>query len=144
MHIHLERVSEIYESGPVERRDQPWFLNLVCMGTTTLRPWDLLEFILKVEDDIGRKRGERHAPRTIDVDILTYDDQIMEEPDLWIPHPRMLELAFVLTPLAEIAPEWRHPLSGETAEGALAKLEGQLIRPYSAPPPLRPPGASIL
>ncbi len=140
-YIRLERVSDIYETEPREVRDQPWFLNLVCTGMTRLRPWDLLEFVLDVENREGRVRGERYGPRTIDIDILAYDDTVMEEQELTLPHPRMAERAFVLQPLADIAPEWRHPATGLTAQEMLDALEDQVIRPYSSPPS---PSAPIL
>lgn len=142
MHLNLERISSIYESEPMGLRDQPWFLNLVCMGTTRLKPWDLLEFLHTVEDKLGRKRGgERFGPRTIDIDILAYDERVMEEADLEIPHPRMGERAFVLQPLAEIAPEWQHPVTGQTADEMLAQADAEVVRPYMVPPP---PAAPVL
>lgn len=141
MHVRLERISEIYETEPVELRDQPWFLNLVCTGTTRLAPWDLLEFIHEIEKGLGRERDEeRYGPRPIDIDILAYDDRTMEEPDLTIPHPRMTERAFVLVPLAEIAPDWCHPVTGEAARGMAARVDTGTVRPHS----IRPRPASSL
>lgn len=141
-HVKLESISTIYESEPEEVKDQPWFLNLVCAGVTRLKQWDLLEYVHEVEKKLGRERGPRYGPRVIDIDILAYDDLVMAEPDLEIPHPRMAERGFVLVPLAEIAPEWRHPVSGMTADEMLADMDAETVRPYSVPP--SPSGAPFL
>ncbi len=137
--IRLEAISSIYETEPVGVRDQPWFLNLVCMGVTRLSPRGVLEFTRTIEDALGRERVEESAPRTIDIDILAYDDRVIDELDLQVPHPRMIERAFVLQPLAEIAPEWRHPVEGSTAESLLVGVEADTVRPYSVPPPTTGP-----
>lgn len=138
--IKIERVSSIYETQPVGVRDQPWFLNLVCMGHTRMQVYDLLEFIHEVEDSLGRVRSEnRYGPRTIDIDILTYEDKVMDSHDLKLPHPKMPERRFVLEPLAEIAPEWRHPVLGKTAIELLEEVDGDVVRPYTVPPPTSGP-----
>ncbi len=138
--INIERVSSIYETQPVGVRDQPWFLNLVCMGHTRLQVYDLLEFVHEVENSLGRVRSEdRFSPRTIDIDILAYEDKVIDAHDLKLPHPRMTERRFVLEPLAEIAPEWRHPVSGQTPGAMLEGLDGDVVRPYSGPPPTSGP-----
>ena len=139
--IRLEAISSIYETEPVGVRDQPWFLNLVCMGVTRLSPRGVLEFTRTIEDALGRERVEQSAPRTIDIDILAYDERVMEEADLEIPHPRMGERAFVLKPLAEIAPEWQHPVTGQTADDMLAQADAEVVRPYMVPPT---PAAPVL
>lgn len=142
--LRFEAISSIYESQPVGDRDQPWYLNLVCVGVTRFSPRGVLEFITDIEGALGRKRSEDpFAPRTIDVDILAYDDRVIDEPDLRIPHPRMTERAFVLQPLAEIAPEWRHPVEGKTARELLDGLDGEIVRPYSVPPPSTGPGPLV-
>ncbi len=135
-HVHLEQLSSVYETQPVGVVDQPWFLNLVCQGTTRLRPRPLLEFLHEIEDSLGRERGTRFGPRTIDIDILAYDDDVIDGPDLQIPHPRLEERRFVLEPLAEIAPGWHHPVSGKTPSEMLANLDGDVVRPYRDPPPI--------
>ena len=139
-HIYLEELSSIYETQPVGVQDQPWFLNMVCTGTTRLKPGALLEFIQEVEDSLGRTRGgERFGPRTIDIDILAYDDRVIDRPELKIPHPRLAERAFVLEPLNEIAPDWKHPVLGKTAGELLEGLSGEVVRPFSGPlPPAGP------
>jgi 2-amino-4-hydroxy-6-hydroxymethyldihydropteridine diphosphokinase len=142
-HIALEAVSSIYETEPVGVRDQPWFLNLVCVGTTRLKPMALLEFVQELETALGRARGERWGPRAIDIDILAYDDRIVREADLQIPHPRMTERVFVLEPLAEIAPDWRHPELGKTALELREALAGEEVRLYGHPPPLSGPAPLV-
>lgn len=139
-HVDLESVSSIYETQPVELRDQPWFLNLVCRGMTRLKPRALLEFVQEVEAAEGRKRGVRFGPRTLDIDILAYDDRVIDEPELQVPHPRMTERAFVLEPLVEIAPDWRHPQLGRTARELRADLGDAVLRLVADPPPLRTAG----
>jgi 2-amino-4-hydroxy-6-hydroxymethyldihydropteridine diphosphokinase len=134
--VRLDRISSIYETQPVGVRDQPWFLNLVCAGATRLKPGALLEFIHQVEDECERVRSEeRFGPRTLDIDILTYDDRVLEMYDLVIPHPRMHERRFVLEPLAEIDVEWRHPVEGKTAKELLEELNGDVVHPVADPPP---------
>ncbi len=139
-HVDLDAVSSIYETQPVELRDQPWFLNLVCRGTTRLKPRALLEFIHEVERAEGRKRAERFGPRTLDVDIISYDERVIDEPDLQLPHPRAAERAFVLEPLAEIAPDWQHPRLARTARELRAELIDDVVRLYANPPPLKTAG----
>ena len=108
--ITLVRASGVYETTAVGGPpDNPPFLNAILEIATTLTPAELLAACLAVEDEFGRTRPERWAPRTLDIDILLYADQLVDEPDLVIPHPRLHERSFVLAPLAEIAPELHHP-----------------------------------
>ena len=134
-HINLERISSVYETQPVGVRDQPWFLNLVCVGTTRLKPRAVLELIHEIEEGLDRERRERYGPRTLDIDILAYDDRLIDDEDLVVPHPRMTERRFVLEPLAEIAPEWRHPVANKTAKELLKGLDGDVVRVVADPPP---------
>ncbi len=136
--VRLERLSSIYETEPVGDREQPWFLNMVCYGATLMKPDALLAYIHKVEDKLGRERGvKRSGARTVDIDILAHDDLVIDQPDLKIPHPRLTERAFVLEPLAEIAPEWRHPVEGKTAAELLEGMRAEMVRVVAGPPPVQ-------
>lgn len=116
--INIVAHSKWYESAPVPISDQPWFVNGVVGVKTTLSPQDLVASVLDVEADLGRRRSVPNAARTIDIDVLAYNDQIIsgqdqdDTSDVMIPHPRMHLRAFVLLPLADIAPDWVHPRSG--------------------------------
>jgi len=126
------KVSSLYETEPVGYKDQPWFLNCVCSVETNLSPQALLELAKTIEKNLGRKPTLRFGPRPIDIDILFYDDLILDSPDLVIPHPRLAERPFVLLPLREIAPKLAHPLLGATIEELWQKAENlEGIRLYS-------------
>jgi len=112
--VRVVRRSAFYETEPLEIRDQAWFLNCVIEVETPLAPQQLLETLLETESAMGRRRGIKYGPRSIDMDILMYGDEIVETPGLAIPHPKMAERRFVLVPLAEIAPEARHPVLKKT------------------------------
>ncbi len=116
--IVVDAVSSWYETRPIGP-EQPNYLNGCALLTTSLSPWDLLDTLLKIENEFGRVRQERWGARTLDLDILLYDDQVLETERLQIPHPRMRERAFVLVPLAEIAPNWLDPVTGS----AIAQLK---------------------
>lgn len=105
--VRLRRASSVYRTAPWGKLDQPPFLNMAVVVEATLSARALLALCLDIERDMGRRRGERWGPRTLDIDILTYGEADIDEPDLRVPHPRMAERAFVLAPLAEIAPELR-------------------------------------
>ena len=107
-------VSPCYETDPAYVFDQPRFLNLVCRATTMLDPLSLLHLLKRIESIIGRTPGPRFGPRLVDLDVLFYDDVILATPELTIPHPRIAERAFVLVPLADIAPDLRHPSLRQT------------------------------
>ena len=131
--VEITRVSSIYETEPWGVREQPWFLNLVCAGSTPLSPVDLLRRVKKIENEMGRAEGIRFGPRPIDIDILLYDRLIELSPALTIPHPRLHERAFVLVPLAEIAPNLIHPRLRVTIRALLARLESKgEVRLYRA------------
>jgi 2-amino-4-hydroxy-6-hydroxymethyldihydropteridine diphosphokinase len=108
--ISIIKESSRYITTPVGFVDQPDFLNAVIMIKTELTPYELLEICQTVEQKLKRERLIRWGPRTIDIDILLFDEIVMETDELWIPHPRMHERKFVLEPLAEIAPEVLHPI----------------------------------
>jgi 2-amino-4-hydroxy-6-hydroxymethyldihydropteridine diphosphokinase len=132
--IDLVQSSSVFETEAVGGPpDNPLFLNCALHVLTSLTPRQLLEACLAVEDEFGRSRPVRWAPRTIDVDILFYADQIISDDDLTIPHPRLHERAFVLAPLLEIAPDFRHPLLDrsitELAAGSSGVAELVPLRP---------------
>jgi 2-amino-4-hydroxy-6-hydroxymethyldihydropteridine diphosphokinase len=102
--LRVEKTSSVYETKPVGVVEQPDFLNLVAQVTTELPAHDLLARCLRIETALGRVRTERWGPRTVDIDVLWYDGQVVNDADLILPHPRMATRAFVLVPLAEIAP----------------------------------------
>jgi 2-amino-4-hydroxy-6-hydroxymethyldihydropteridine diphosphokinase len=103
-------VSSFYETEPVELTAQPWFLNCAVKLDTEKMPRQLISAILSVEQSMGRQRKQKKGPRTIDIDILLFGSSVIEIPSLTIPHPKLHERRFVLEPLAEIAPDARHPI----------------------------------
>jgi 2-amino-4-hydroxy-6-hydroxymethyldihydropteridine diphosphokinase len=120
---NILKVSSIYETPPWGVTDQPAFLNQVLAARTNLSPLDLLKSVKEIEVRMGRIPSVRYGPRLIDIDILMYDDTILDTPTLTLPHPRMAERAFVLVPLLEIAPDLISPVSGERLSYLLAGLD---------------------
>lgn len=129
--VRVRRVSSMWETEPLEVRDQPWFLNLVVEAETELLPKMLLARVAKIEGELGRKRLRPKGPRTIDIDILLYGGAIVDTAELTVPHPRMSERRFVLGPLAELAPELRHPITRRTVREMLAAAPQQQLRRYA-------------
>ena len=126
--IRVLRRSSLYETAPQDLLDQPWFLNAVVEVETSLFPLQLLARIRQIERDMGRRRITPKGPRNIDIDILFYGRTVIATAELEVPHPRMAQRRFVLEPLAEIAPDFRDPLTGKTANEMLAALEPQGVR----------------
>ena len=107
--VRVRRVSSLYETEPVDFLEQPWFLNCAVEGETELKPRELLRALREIEAKMGSKKLTAKGPRLIDMDILLYGEETIDTPELQLPHPRMQLRRFVLVPLAEIAPELRHP-----------------------------------
>ena len=110
--VRVLRLSKVYETEPWGYHDQPAFLNQVIEAETELPPLELLTYLKQIEFSLGRQPSFQYGPRQIDLDILFYGDQVVELPGLTIPHPHLAERAFVLVPLAELAPNLRHPSNG--------------------------------
>ena len=120
--------SSVWLSAPVPVSDQPWYRNAVIAVDTDLSAFEVLELLHAVERAFGRVRAERNAPRVLDLDLIAYHMEIVEQDGFIVPHPRMHGRAFVLEPLAEIAPEWVHPVLGVSVGDMLKNLpEGQEI-----------------
>jgi 2-amino-4-hydroxy-6-hydroxymethyldihydropteridine diphosphokinase len=138
--VEVQSVSSFYQTEPVgmsfnEGVAIPWFVNAAAQVRTSLSPQELLALCLSVEHQLGRNRlpmnrGAGAASRTLDVDLLFYGDQIIRQPGLSVPHPRMHERAFTLYPMRDIAPQWRHPELGRTIESLVQALpESSGLRP---------------
>lgn len=135
------RCSRVYETrAEGSAAGEAPFLNLCCVGRTEAGPGELLERLLAVEEACGRRRpAPPGAPRELDLDLLLYGDEVVDRPGLRVPHPRMTGRAFVLVPLAEVAPSWRHPETGRTIRDMRREVSDEGVEPYRGelPPPLR-------
>ncbi len=131
--IHVLRYSPWYRTAPVPASDQPWYVNVVAEVATDLPADDLLALLHEIEDLFGRVRSVPNAPRLIDLDLLDYRGEIAPPAPgkATLPHPRMVGRAFVLRPLADLAPEWRHPVSGTPIRDLLKALPAdQIAHPF--------------
>jgi 2-amino-4-hydroxy-6-hydroxymethyldihydropteridine diphosphokinase len=126
--LRVLRVSPVYETEPVDYTGQRWFLNLVVEAETGLFPMQLLARTAGIERALGRVRGVPKGPRTIDIDILLYGMAVVRSEVLEIPHPRMAERRFVLAPLADLAPDLRHPATRKTVREMLDAAPAQSVR----------------
>lgn len=123
--VRVLRCSSLYRTEPQGRQDQNWFVNGVLLCETTLEPEQLLAVLQDIEKSCGRSRGERWGPRTLDLDLLCFGEVILDTGHLILPHPRLHERRFVLVPLLEIAPHWRHPVLLRTGREMLDALGGE-------------------
>jgi 2-amino-4-hydroxy-6-hydroxymethyldihydropteridine diphosphokinase len=126
--LRVLRTSGVYETEPRELVDQPWFLNQVVEAETSLFPRQLLMRLKRLEIALGRRPSVPKGPRAIDIDILLYGDAVVSTPDLAIPHLGLGERRFVLEPLAELAPDLRHPRTGKSIKEMLGPVAGQRVR----------------
>ena len=134
--VEISDCSSIYETEPWGFRPQPAFLNLVCRGYTQLTPEDLLACVRGIEKQIGRRHlRQRYGPRVIDIDILFYSQRVLCQSNLCIPHPRLVERAFVLVPLVELAPNFLHPSLRRTVRQLQAVVDDKNEVCLWAPPP---------
>ncbi|AFZ68374.1 2-amino-4-hydroxy-6-hydroxymethyldihydropteridine diphosphokinase [Deinococcus peraridilitoris] len=125
--------SRVYRTAPVGGPDgQPDYLNAAVSLRTALSPADLLRALLNLEQAAGRERRERWGPRVLDLDLLAVNGMVLRTPELTLPHPRLMERAFVLAPLAEIAPSWSHPLLGTSVRVALGRLDASGVKPLTS------------
>jgi 2-amino-4-hydroxy-6-hydroxymethyldihydropteridine diphosphokinase len=132
--IHILRRSSIYETEPQDLPHQPWFLNIVVEVETELFPRLLLARAQAIELGMGRRREVSKGPRPIDIDILLFGSFIIGTRELQVPHPRMSERRFVLEPLAELAPDLLHQVTGKTVREMLANVQAQIIKPWPRNP----------
>ena len=123
--LSVEQISSVYETHPMGNEEQPLFLNAVCRVATDIGPFQLLSLIKGIEVALDRVPSFPNAPRPIDIDILLYGNLIIEAAELVIPHPRLEERAFALVPLAEIAPDLIHPISGRSIQDLMSGVQGQ-------------------
>lgn len=131
----IQAVSSLYKTEPIGYREQDWFINCVAEMVTSLSPCFLLQLLQEIEKQMGRTKTFQWGPRVIDLDILFYGTEVIEEADLIIPHPHLHERGFVLIPLAELAPDLLHPVLKKSIKELLKGIEGEGgVELYTAPP----------
>jgi 2-amino-4-hydroxy-6-hydroxymethyldihydropteridine diphosphokinase len=126
--FQIQRISSVYETAPVDYKDQPHFLNCVVEARTTAFPIRLLQRIGAIETEMGRKRTTPKGPRNIDIDILLFGRFVVDTPKLVIPHAHMTERRFMMEPLVELTPDLRHPVTRQTMKELLAAAPHQFVR----------------
>ncbi|TVP64481.1 MAG: 2-amino-4-hydroxy-6-hydroxymethyldihydropteridine diphosphokinase [Leptolyngbya sp. LCM1.Bin17] len=132
--LHLVAQSHLYQTAPVGP-PQPDYINACALVETTLPPPDLLKTLLQIEQQFGRVRRVRWGPRSLDLDLLFYGQQVIDTPTLQVPHPRLGDRAFVLVPLAEIAPDWMDPTTGHTVQTLSQAIDQTGVRRLDIAPP---------
>ncbi len=120
--IRIDASSRTWLTAPVPVSDQPWYHNEVVRVSTEFSPYELLERLQSIEDAFGRVRTVRNAPRLLDLDLVAYNNEILDKPELIVPHPRMHKRAFVLLPMQEVAQNWEHPVIGVTLDDLVMNL----------------------
>ena len=134
LQITVRRSASLYLTEPRDYTDQPWFINTVAEVDTDLDPLELLKSCLRIEREAGRIRDHSRGPRPIDLDILFYGDLQIQTANLVVPHPRYADRRFVLAPLAELAPDFRDPISGVTMQQLLERCpDSGEVRLYAPP-----------
>jgi 2-amino-4-hydroxy-6-hydroxymethyldihydropteridine diphosphokinase len=134
--IEIDGLSWVYRTEPLGHARQPDFWNLAATGVTNLTPDALLEALHEIEERLGRERRFRYAPRTLDIDLLLFDDTVVSSPSLTVPHARMLDRAFVLRPLLDLSPGLTHPVTGRALADYVDRAEGRITRLF--------PGAELV
>ena len=138
--VEVLRVSNLYRTPPLGPPGQPWYVNAAVQVKTRLTAEELMRVLISIERDMGRVRGERWGPRLIDLDLLLYNGEIITGPDLTVPHPEMHRRAFVLAPLAEIAPQAWHTVLGKTVAELWENLDAADREAVEKLPNTRPRG----
>ena len=126
--IKVKKQSKWYNSEPIPKSDQPTFFNCVVIASTKLNAHDVLKFLHKIESEFGRRRNKINAPRSIDLDLIDYSNKVCKNKNLIIPHPRAHLRKFVMGPLAEINPDWIHPILKLNVLDILNKLDNQKLK----------------